>query len=102
MAPDTIPTTPHGLVPPKDAAGLLTIQGDIHGNTEPSRERKGRTAYGRYRAHQGGVAYSGQPIPEYEALRPDIRDAWDDLGEFLYQWGYNRGSSATAAEYEDD
>lgn len=35
-------------------------------------------AYEAYRAHTGGISLaSGQPIPEWSALRPEIQAAWD-------------------------
>ena len=34
-------------------------------------------AYEAYRAHTGGISLaSGQPIPEWSALKPEIQDAW--------------------------
>jgi hypothetical protein len=34
-------------------------------------------AYEAYRAHTGGVSLAtGQPIPEWDALKPEIRAAW--------------------------
>jgi len=34
-------------------------------------------AYEAYRAHTGGVSLAtGQALPEWDALRPEIRDAW--------------------------
>lgn len=35
-------------------------------------------AYEAYRAHTGGVSLaSGQPIPAWDALKPEIQAAWD-------------------------
>jgi hypothetical protein len=35
-------------------------------------------AYEAYRAHTGGISLaSGQPIPEWSQLKPEIQDAWD-------------------------
>jgi len=36
----------------------------------------GRVAYDAYRLRRGGVAYDGTAIPEWDALRPEIREAW--------------------------
>lgn len=34
-------------------------------------------AYEAYRAHTGGVSLaSGQPIPDWDALKPEIKEAW--------------------------
>lgn len=38
----------------------------------------GRVAYDAYRLRRGGVAYDGTAIPEWLALRPEIREAWID------------------------
>ena len=41
-----------------------------------------RVAYEGYRNHTGGISLaSGQPIPEWEALRQDIKDAWHAAAE---------------------
>ena len=35
-------------------------------------------AYNGYRDHTGGISLaSGQPIPEWSSLRPDIQQAWE-------------------------
>lgn len=35
-------------------------------------------AYNAYRDHTGGISLaSGQPIPEWSQLRPDIQEAWE-------------------------
>lgn len=44
-------------------------------------------AYEAYRAHTGGVSLaSGQPIPEWEKLRPDIQAAWKASADALASW----------------
>lgn len=35
-------------------------------------------AYEAYRAHTGGISLaSGQPIPDWNALKPEIQEAWE-------------------------
>ncbi len=43
-----------------------------------------KVAYEAYRSHTGGVSLaSGHPIPEWEALRPDIQEAWGAAAKAL-------------------
>jgi len=38
--------------------------------------------YEAYRAHTGGISLAtGQPIPEWDALKPEIRGAWETSTE---------------------
>ena len=38
----------------------------------------GEIGYEAYRSHTGGISIiSGQPIPEWSALRAEIREAWE-------------------------
>lgn len=42
----------------------------------------GQLGYEAYRAHTGGVSLaSGQPIPDWAALKPEIRAAWETSSE---------------------
>lgn len=59
-------------------------------SAEFRRMRRAKLAYEAYRAHTGGVSLaSGQKIPPFDMLRPEIQDAWgasataldSDLGE---------------------
>lgn len=36
-----------------------------------------RIAYEAYAQHQGWKNYQGNPIPQWDAVRQDIKDAWD-------------------------
>lgn len=49
-------------------------------------------AYEAYRAHTGGISLaSGQPIPEWTALRPEIQAAWDTSTAAVVTAITNRG-----------
>jgi hypothetical protein len=60
-------------------------------NNESTKDRKpetigvvtmGQIGYEAYRAHTGGISLaSGQPIPDWSALKPEIQAAWDAAGE---------------------
>jgi hypothetical protein len=39
-------------------------------------ESLGRLAYETYNAARGGEAYDGSPIPTWENVRHEIREAW--------------------------
>jgi len=40
-------------------------------------EPLGRIAYEAYAAHQQWKNYQGHPIPSWQDVREDIKDAWD-------------------------
>ena len=61
-------------------------------DANPDGKAKGKIAYERYRAKQGGKAFNGQPIPSWEDVRSDIQAAWEDVAETLYEWGYAVGT----------
>lgn len=49
----------------------------------------GHVAYDGYRNHTGGVSLiSGQPIPEWNELKPEIKAAWEAAADAVL---FNRG-----------
>ena len=65
---------------------------------QPSETESGQEAWRLYRDHQGGKAFDGSPIPDYEDLRPDIRAAWDWVGATMFRWGFLVASSITETD----
>lgn len=61
-APENDGPPPHPPPPPPDLKGL--------------RERLGRLAFEAYNASRGGKAHDGSPIPGWENVREEIREAW--------------------------
>jgi len=45
-----------------------------------------RRLYEAYRDHTGGVSLaSGQPIPTWDDMREDVKDAWRASGRFVVE-----------------
>jgi hypothetical protein len=60
-----------------DESDILKAFTDYLYRTAPSPEELARAAYNGYRNHTGGKSLAtGQTIPEWEQLRPDIQEAW--------------------------
>ena len=62
----------------------------------------GEAAWERYRAHQGGKAFDGSPIPAYKDLRAGVRAAWDSVGAALYAWGWCDGRDRESEQTDID
>jgi hypothetical protein len=73
-----------------DESDILKAFTEYLYRTAPSPEELARAAYNGYRNHTGGKSLAtGQTIPEWEQLRPDIQEAWrasrDHLMRELYK-----------------
>ena len=64
-------------------------------------------AYEAYRAHTGGISLaSGQPIPAWDALKPEIQAAWDTSTAAVLTAAINRfcmdeAHNPQSADYPD-
>lgn len=45
----------------------------------------GKIAFDAYRKAKDGIAYNNEAIPEWDALRPDVVEAWTAAGEAVRQ-----------------
>ena len=62
----------------------------------------GQAAYEAYRFHQDGKAFNGKPIPLWDAVRPDIKRAWEAAANAVLKHPMAVHAVKTVAESMDE